>query len=98
MKFRFADDDLAKLYFDVGFSGGHGRDVVRAFRKVMQLIHQALDERDLYAFKALRFEKLKGNRSHQRSMRLNSQWRLILEIEKSDPKNVVVIISIEDYH
>ena len=53
MRFRFADDDLAKLYSDVDFDGGHGRDVVRAFRKVMQAIDRAVDERDFYAMKSL---------------------------------------------
>jgi len=31
-------------------------------------------------------------------MRLNKQWRLIVEIEKGNPKNTVVIVAIEDYH
>lgn len=98
MKYRFATDDLVKLYTDVRFTGGHSVAVARAFRKVMQIIVAASDERDLYAFKSLRFEKLKGDRAHQRSLRLNSQWRLIVEIEASDPKNIIVVISIEDYH
>jgi proteic killer suppression protein len=66
----------------------------------MQVIVAAPDERMFYTMKSLHFEKLEGKRSHQRSMRLNKQWRLILEIEevKGDPGNTVVVISIEDYH
>ena len=64
----------------------------------MQVIRAAPDERTFYALKSLRFEKLKGPRAHQRSMRLNDQWRLILEIQPSTPGNIVVLIKIEDYH
>ena len=48
--------------------------------------------------RSLRFEKLKGDRSHQHSLRLNNQWRLIIEIQKADPKNIIVVLDIEDYH
>ena len=77
---------------------GFAREVVRAYRKLMQAIRSAPDERTFYAMKSLHFEKLKGDREHQRSMRLNKQWRLILEIRPSQPKHIVVIIGIEDYH
>ena len=98
MRFRFVSDDLGELYTNVAFDGGYGRPVARAFRKVMQWVVGAVDERDFYSMRSLHFEKLKGDRSHQHSMRLNDQWRLIVEIETSDPKNVLVIINIEDYH
>ena len=31
-------------------------------------------------------------------MRLNDKWRLIIEIRRSQPKNIVIVIGIEDYH
>jgi proteic killer suppression protein len=64
----------------------------------MQVIRAAPDERDFYALKGLRFEKLEGARSHQRSMRLTIRWRLILEPHSEAPNKVVRIIGIEDYH
>jgi proteic killer suppression protein len=64
----------------------------------MQVIRSAPDERTFYKLKSLHFEKLKGNRDHQRSMRLNTQWRLIVEIKPDQPKNIVIVMSIEDYH
>lgn len=64
----------------------------------MQAIRAAEDERTFYAMKSLHFEKLKGNRSHQHSMRLNDQWRLILEFECTNDGKVVLVIGIEDYH
>ena len=98
MQFRFGNEDLERMYSEPDYSGGFGRPEVRAFRKVMQIIRDAVDERDFYALHSLRFEKLKGDRQHQRSMRLNSQWRLIVEIESGSPKNTVVVVGIEDYH
>ena len=47
--------------------------------------------------KSLHYEKLKGRRAHQRSMRLNDQFRLILEIEIVNDRTIVVV-SVEDYH
>ena len=64
----------------------------------MRLIRASLDERDFRAMRSVHFEKLKGERSHEHSFRLNDQWRLIVRIKKSSPKNIIVIYGIEDYH
>jgi proteic killer suppression protein len=98
MEIEFRNSDLDRLETDISFDGGYGRDLVRAFRKRIQSIRAAIDERDLHAVRGNNFEKLKGNRSHQYSMRLNDQWRLILEIKTASPKNIVVVIDIDDYH
>jgi proteic killer suppression protein len=98
MEVEFADEWLDRLETDPGFNAGFAREIVRAYRMRMQMIRAALDERSFYALKSLHFEKLKGHRDHQRSMRLNDQWRLILEIKPSNPKNMIVVINIEDYH
>lgn len=93
---RFADKALEVLEKtdDPAFSGA----VIKAFRVRMQVIRGAKDERDFYAFKSFRYEKLKGKRSHQYSMRLNDQFRLILEYEGSGPDKTVLVVSIDDYH
>ena len=98
MEVRFDDSDLERLYYEATFTGGRSQGVVKAFRKVVGWIFAAVDERDFRAMRSLNFEKLKGARSHQHSMRLNQQLRLILEIEAGSPKNTVAIKSIEDYH
>lgn len=98
MEVEFADDDLDRLETEREFTAGFGRDVVRGFRKVMQVIRAAPDERDLYRLKGLRFEKLEGSRSHQRSVRINLQWRLILEIVGTAPNKKIRVVCIEDYH
>jgi len=98
MEVRFDDADLDRLETDPQFTAGYSREVVRAYRKRMQQIRAFLDERDFYAAKALHFEKLKGNRDGQYSVRLNLQWRLILEIQGAHPCKVVEIVEIVDYH
>lgn len=80
------------------FNGGYQAAVVKAYRKRLQQIRAAVNERDFYNFKSLRFEKLKGARRHQYSMRLNNQWRLILEFMGNSPHKVITIVCIEDYH
>lgn len=100
MEVRFADDRLRRLESDPTFRAREfGDDVVRSYRKKLQFIRAATDERDLYGMKSLHFEKLQGERSHQRSIRLNKQWRLILELAAAEEGGkTVVVVSIEDYH
>ncbi len=98
MEVQFKNDDLDRLEIDANFNAGHSQEVVSKFRQRMQYIRSALDERDFYGMKSLHFEKLKGNRSHQHSMRLNKQWRLIIELDKEIKPTTVIIIGIEDYH
>jgi|SRR5579859_3267330 len=98
MLVRHADRKLERVEFEPSFRAGFGPDLVKAFRKRMQFIRDAANENDFYALKSLHYERLKGNRSHQRSMRLNDQFRLILELENDPAGRVVVVVSVEDYH
>ena len=98
MDVRFADVELDRLETDPNYNAGLSVAIVTKFRQRMQLIRSAPDEREFYKFHSLHFEKLKGKRSHQYSMRLNRQWRLIVELEGQAPNKVVVVVGIEDYH
>lgn len=98
MDVKFRDKKLEQLESDASYNGGWTDLIVSAFRKRMQVIRSAPDERVFFALRSLHYEKLKGARSHQYSMRLNDQWRLILEFEGKGESKVVVVISIEDYH
>ena len=98
MEIEFKNPDLDRLETDADFTAGFSREIVKAFRKRVQAIRAAIDERDLYAIRGNRFEKLKGERTHEHSMRLNDQWRLIVAIKQATPKNIIVVIDIEDYH
>ncbi len=96
MEIEYADEDLCRL--GEGDSAGFTREIARGFQKAIWFIRSAVDERDLYAMKGLHFEKLKGARAHQRSMRINKQYRLILEIVGTGAEKRVRVIGIEDYH
>lgn len=98
MDVEFADGDLDRLETDPSYGKGYPQAVVKIYRRRLQFIRSALDESDFYGLKSLHFEKLKGARQHQNSMRLNDEFRLILEIVDRDHQRVVLIVSIEDYH
>lgn len=87
-----------RLLTDARYTAGLPSHAVSKFRMRVQQIGAALNEKDFYNAKGLHFEKLKGDRSHQHSMKLNDQWRLIVELIERNGKKVVHIISIEDYH
>jgi toxin HigB-1 len=98
MEVEFDDHDLDRLETDAQYTAGHSQEVVRAYRKRMQQIRAFRDERDFLAVRSLNFEKLKGNKEGQHSIRLNLQWRLVLEIRGNHPCKVIGIVEIVDYH
>lgn len=98
MEVQFADDDLDRLETDPAYTMGLSAALVRAYRMRLQGIRAAVDERQFYANKSWRFEKLEGRRDHQRSIRLNDQFRLILELVGTGRDKVVRIVGVEDYH
>lgn len=98
MEVDFDDPVLDRLATDTTCATTHPPAVVRGFRKVMQATRAAVDERDLYQLRSLHFEKLKGARQHQRSLRLNGQWRLIVEVRGEGPRKRIGVVEIVDYH
>lgn len=99
MRFQFRKKKLEALY--TAAKDAHKYPgVVDDFFEVMAIIDAAVDERDLYPQKGLRFEKLSGKRGKQGqpSLRLNNQWRLIVTVDEDEQGNYLTIIDIEDYH
>ena len=97
MDVQFDDKDLEQVESEGRATGGFSQAIVKAFRKRMQMIRAATDERDFYAMKSLHFEKMRSNPDHH-SMRLNDQYRLIVELKSGSQAKTVVIVRIEDYH
>lgn len=98
MDVEFADDELDRLETDFRFDAGLPPGAVRGYRKVMGWIRAAQDERDLRQMRSLHFERLRGSRSHQYSMRVNDQYRLIVEIERVGERTRFVLVEVVDYH
>jgi proteic killer suppression protein len=97
LRVEYGDEELRRLAEDVDFvAKGSSRDVIKAYRKTIQRIHAAKDERDLYALRGLRLKQLQGDRAGQHSMRLNDPFRLIVTF-KTDGDSIAVVIGL-DYH
>lgn len=99
MRIRFEDGDLERMHNDAGFRCRRfSSNIARAIRRLLALIEEVPDQRDLRQFKSLRLEKLKGNRAGQHSLRLNDQFRLIVRFEAMPHGQTCVVIEVVDYH
>lgn len=98
MKLTFRSDALRRLYIEQDFRGAFHPQIVRVYRMRIQYLIRARDERDIRAMKSLRYEKLSGNRKHQRSIRINDQMRIVMELTGSGDDREIEIVAIEDYH
>ena len=98
MRFKFKDKDLLLLYTEEKNAQRYPSGVVEAFFEVMAIIASATNEADIRILKSLHFEKLRGDRVGQVSLRLNKQFRLIVQIEKDEYGKLLWIIEIKDYH
>lgn len=98
MRIEFADSDLERLEADGTFDRGMSGALVSVFRRRMQTLRAAVDERDLRALKSLHFERLKGKRKGQHSLRLRDQWRLVIELKGQKEEKRVRVVEIVDYH
>ncbi len=98
MRFIFKNKALELLYTERKDAHKYSAEVVNGFFRVLAIIRNAQDERDLRALRSLNYEALKGKRSHQNSLRLNQQWRLIIERQEDAEGRLLWLIDIEDYH
>lgn len=98
MHFQFKKKKLEELYYEEKGIHKYPPEVIDAFFHVMSVIEAAIDIRDFYYLKSLHFEKLKGSRKNEHSMRLNKQYRLTMLILEDERGNSLFILDIEDYH
>lgn len=97
MEVHFDDEQLDRLETDPGFTAGHSRSLISAYRMRLQIIRAATSPNDLLAMKCLAFEKLNGNRSHQHALRLNDDAFLVIEERVSAQQKVCCVVGIEPY-
>lgn len=98
MRFQFKSKKLALLYEQRKNAHKYPLEVVNAFFYVMSVIDAARDIYELYRLKSLHFEKLKGQRKEDRSIRLNDQWRLTMRLLLDEKGGYLLILEITDYH
>ena len=98
MDVRFADPILASIESDEPPLDQYSVPVIKSARRKINFLRGATDERDLRNWKSLHYEKLKGNREGQRSIRLNKKWRLIFSMDENGDHPVITVLEICDYH
>ena len=94
----FEDARLALIETDQAAQTRLPVAVIQSARRKLNAIRAATDERTLRNWKSLHYEKPKGNRSDQRSIRLNDQWRLVFRLDDACTPQKVTVITVEDYH
>ena len=90
---NFADKETERI-FGREFSRKLPNDIQRIARRKLEILDAAESLNDLRVPPSNHLEKLKGNRSHRHSIRINDQWRICFEWRDMDAFEVEII----DYH
>lgn len=99
MQIEYGDETLRRLAKDPDFAPRKwSRDVIRAYRKKVQLLGAAKDERDLRQLRGLRLKDLFGTKAGPSSIRLNDQYRLVLRFRTDPEGRVVIVLELVEYH
>src|ERR1700726_1470165 len=98
MKIVFADPSLGLIETEEAGQTKLPIGVIKAARRKLTVLRAAPDDRSLRNWKSLHYEKLKGARDGQRSIRLNDQYRMVFTLDESGKTPIATIIGIEDYH
>jgi proteic killer suppression protein len=98
MRIVFAADELALIETDEAGATRLSVAVIKSARRKLTVLRAATDDRSLRNWKSLRYEKLKGNREGQRSIRINDQYRMVFRLDDETAPPTITILSIEDYH
>lgn len=78
-----ADNIKGKLSFQ--------KSLMNRYKDRIVLLESIEKISDLYSYKSLHFEKLKGERVGQMSLRLNDQYRIIIEEVTEDTLKILII-------
>nr|WP_047166982.1 type II toxin-antitoxin system RelE/ParE family toxin [Sphingomonas sp. Y57] len=98
MRIVFADEGLALIETDQAGATRLPVPVIKSARRKLTVLRAAIDDRSLRNWKSLHYEKLRGERDGQRSIRLNDQFRMVFELDEQTDPQTATIIAIEDYH
>lgn len=98
MELLFADPILGLIETEDAGKTKLPVPVIKSARRKLIVLRAAPDDRSLRNWKSLRYEKLKGDRAGQRSIRVNDQYRIVFTLDESTNSPTITIIAIEDYH
>jgi len=98
MEIEFADPDLALI--ETNEAGGTRLPVavIKSARRKLTVLRAATDDRTMRNWKSLHYEKLKGDREGQRSIRINKQYRMVFALDSETEPQTITVLAIEDYH
>jgi proteic killer suppression protein len=94
MILSFGDPEVEKLFQERKKSRKLPEDIQRIALRKLLMIHASSNINDLRVPPSNHLEKLKGNRKHQHSIRINDQWRICFTWKQNNAFDV----TIEDYH
>lgn len=98
MRIVFRDDRLAMVRTERAAETKLPFGVIKSCRDKLIFLEAAPDERSIRNWRSLRFEKMKGDREGQCSIRLNDQWRLVFQLDNDTSPPTLLVLSVEDYH
>ena len=98
MQVEFKDRTLALIESDRAGEIKLPIAAINSCRDKLVVIRAAPDERTLRNWRSLHYEKLKGKRKSQMSIRLNQQYRMVFTIDAAINPPKMTILAIEDYH
>ena len=98
MEIEFYDQKLALLLTDRAAETKLPIAVISSFRRKIGLIRAAPDERTLRNWKSLHYEKLRGDRNGQFSIKINDQWRIVFTVNTECQPPKMLILEVVDYH
>ncbi len=97
----FKTIELTQLFLipvdDIKFKLPFQKSIVQQYKNRIALLKSIEKISDLYSFKSLHFEKLKGEKTGQLSLRLNDQYRLIIE-QITDEVVKILIVEISKHY
>jgi proteic killer suppression protein len=98
MEVHYKDKKLALLETDQAHQTKLPVAVISSYRRKVVQLKAAPDERTLRNLKALHYEKLKGDREGQRSIRLNEAWRAIFRLDESSSSPRIEMLEITNHY
>ena len=98
MEIVFEKDYLKELYYDGEAKDKHHRfqpQIVKKYIRVVDILDAVDNVTDLYRFRALRYEKLVGDKAGLESVRVNDQYRIEFKSSAESDKRITICNIIE---
>lgn len=97
VRIEYGDQILRRLAEEAEFRPQRWEpDVIRNYRRKIQFLGYAKDQRDLLSLSSMNLKKLKGGRVGQWSVRLNDQFQLVITFRTDRDDSRVVLVGLVD--